>query len=415
MRNLLTVLFIAFYLPLSAQTPAANQGLALIGAKIYLGPSAPPLATGAVLIEHGEITAVGDVKAIKVPRGMKVIDCKGMVIMAGFWNCHVHFIEPKWEHADSLPASQLSNQLKDMVNSRGFTHVFDLAAFDLANLLALRARIESGEVEGPAILTAGVPFAPPDGSPFYIKPLKLHEIGTAAEASAYVSKQIQSGADAIKLWSASPNGERVVPMPLEVIKAAVNTAHKLGKLVFAHPTSDTGVNIAIESGVDILAHVAPDDRKLWNTATINNLLQHKVALIPTLKLFKWELERNGFPTANSSLINTGLQQVGAYAKAGGEILFGTDVGYVADYTTTDEFEFMSKAGMSFEQILTSLTTAPAKRFGMADKTGRILAGMDADIVVLTADPKENSKFFSNVAYTISKGKIIFSSKNAAGN
>jgi hypothetical protein len=53
------------------------------------------------------------------------------------------------------------------------------------------------------------------------------------------------------------------------------------------------------------------------------------------------------------------------ADAGGQVLFGTDVGYVSDYDPTDEYVFMRDAGLSYPRILASLTTAPAERFGAA--------------------------------------------------
>ncbi|MGF6850842.1 imidazolonepropionase-like amidohydrolase [Chitinophaga sp. W3I9] len=382
----------------------AQEDLALVGATIYTSPKTAPIISGVVIIKNGKIAAAG--KQVKVPAHMKVLDCKGLVMMAGFWNSHVHFIEPGWDHADKQPAAQLNNRMDSMINSRGFTHVFDLAALNYPNLLALRARITSGEVNGPAILTVGVPFVPPHGSPFYIQPLTLPEINTPEEAVAYVTKQIQAGADGIKVWSASPDGHGIVPMPIDIIKAATSTAHKFHKPVFAHPTADTGMNIALAGGVDILAHVAPDGYRSWTKKEIDQLLLDKVALIPTLKLYKWELERKNLPVSNP-LMTTALQQLGAYAGAGGEILFGTDVGYITDYDTSDEFRLMSDAGLSFDEILAALTTAPAKRFGMAQHSGRIAKGMDADIVLLKADPHTDSRHFSEVAYTIRNGKVIY--------
>lgn len=70
---------------------------------------------------------------------------------------------------------------------------------------------------------------------------------------------------------------------------------------------------------------------------------------------------------------------------------------------------MMQAGMDFRQILASLTTAPAKRFGTSGKTGKSARGMDADIVLLAGDPATDVKNFSNVKYTIRQGKIIYQS------
>lgn len=71
---------------------------------------------------------------------------------------------------------------------------------------------------------------------------------------------------------------------------------------------------------------------------------------------------------------------------------------------------MSRAGMSFDQILASLTTSPAERFGYSNHSGRIAKGMDADLVVLRADPKQYATAFSRVRYTIRSGSIIYSAK-----
>ncbi|SEW52197.1 amidohydrolase family protein [Chitinophaga arvensicola] len=411
MKTLLLALLTLFSGLSYAQTPA-NTGLALTGARIYTAPGVAPIDNGIVITQGGKIIAVGEPKRVKVPPHMKVLDCTGLVLMAGFWNNHVHFMEPKWNHAESIPVAQLNDQLDSMINSHGFTHVFDLASLNYPNLLALRDRINSGEVNGPAMLTVGMPFVPPDASPFYVRPLKLPEIGTPEEAVAYVTKQLQAGADGVKLWSASPDGQKVVPMPLEVIKAASATAHKFHKPVFAHPTADTGLTMAIEGGVDILAHVSPDGYRSWTNDEVALLKQHHVALIPTLKLYKWELERKNIVAADNPLMTTALQQLGAYSKAGGEILFGTDVGYVSEYSTTEEFILMTQAGLNFDQILTTLTTAPAKRFGMASHSGRIAKGMDADIVLLKADPHTDSRHFADIAYTIRNGKIIYQSAPA---
>jgi imidazolonepropionase-like amidohydrolase len=50
---------------------------------------------------------------------------------------------------------------------------------------------------------------------------------------------------------------------------------------------------------------------------------------------------------------------------------------------------MAEAGMSFRQILASLTTAPAERFGESQQLGRIAASFQADLVVLKDDPSKN--------------------------
>jgi imidazolonepropionase-like amidohydrolase len=197
-------------------------------------------------------------------------------------------------------------------------------------------------------------------------------------------------------------------MSMDVVKAAVSTAHALGKPVVAHPTNNTGVKVALEGGIDILAHTAPDGGEPWGDELVRRLRSARVALVPTLKLWKFELERKGAsPATVEEFLSIALQQVQAYSQAGGEILFGTDVGYVTDYNPTDEYILMAKAGMSFPQILAALTTTPAARFGVSKRTGRIAPGLDADIVLLAGDPATDIKALVNVGYTIRQGIIIY--------
>jgi 2-methylisocitrate lyase-like PEP mutase family enzyme len=42
-----------------------------------------------------------------------------------------------------------------------------------------------------------------------------------------------------------------------------------------------------------------------------------------------------------------VQRSKAYSDAGGQVLFGTDVGYIDRFDTAEEFQLMSRAGMNF--------------------------------------------------------------------
>jgi imidazolonepropionase-like amidohydrolase len=394
------------------QLPFSNSvDLALVGARIYPSPAEEPLANGVVLISNGKITTVDENGKIEIPPRSQVVDCTGLTLTAGFWNSHVHFSEPKWQNASSLPASQLAHQLQEMLTRYGFTHVVDTGSY-LENTVAIKQRIESREISGPSIRTTGLPFVPPNGSPFYIAPIRLPELPTPEEAVKLVRERIRSGADAIKIFSASPAppDQPAIVMSLDIAKAAVATAHAMETLVIAHPTNNAGLNVALEASVDVLAHTTPDGGEPWGEELVRKLHSAHVALMPTLKLWRFELERNGAAKEMiEEFIAIALQQLSAYSQAGGEILFGTDVGYVTDYNPNDEYILMAKADMTFQQILKSLTTAPAKRFGLFEKTGRIAPGMDADIAILGSDPATDVQAFSNVRYTLRAGKMIYQS------
>ena len=173
-------------------------------------------------------------------------------------------------------------------------------------------------------------------------------------------------------------------------------------------SNDQGIEVALQSGVDILAHTTPVDN-LWSPAFAERLKAANVALTPTLTL--WQVVYKGSdPDELEKGMRKAAAQLRAFSQAGGQILFGTDVGYIERFDTSEEYTWMSRAGMSFQQILASLTTNPAQRFGYSTHSGRIAKGMDGDLVVLRADPAQDATAFSKVRYTIRAGKIIYSEK-----
>jgi len=124
-------------------------------------------------------------------------------------------------------------------------------------------------------------------------------------------------------------------------------------------------------------------------------------LIPTLTLFSG----TDGPDANHLGI---LQEVKSYSDAGGQILFGTDIGYITDYhLLTREYELLDRAGLTYRQVLAALTTAPAKRLGFAATTGWIAAGQDADLVILDQDPADDIRAFSQIRMTLRQGNVIY--------
>jgi imidazolonepropionase-like amidohydrolase len=403
------LLVLAFFSTLQCQA----SDLALVGAKIYLSPSDPPIENGTILIHNSHILSVGTAAAIKVPRGITIIDCKGLIVTAGFWNSHVHILLPRLLHAEKRSSEQITSQLQQMLTQWGFTTVFDIASV-LRNTNLIRRRIANGEVNGPRILTVGEPFWVK--TPVYVKGrLETNHVGipaveSTAQAKERVRQQVRDGADGIKIFANSVESNEILTMPLDLAKVIVAEAHRAGKPVFAHVSNNQGIEVAIQSGVDILAHTTPID-SLWSPSFANRLVAAHMSLTPTLTLWDEESKKaNASPATIDTVMSRAAQQLGAFFQAGGQVLFGTDVGYIQQFDTSREFKWMSRAGMTYREILASLTTNPVQRFGYAIHSGRIAKGFDADLVVLSADPAQNISAFSKVCYTIRDGKIIYKKK-----
>jgi imidazolonepropionase-like amidohydrolase len=392
---------------------ARASDLALVGAKIYPSPTEPAIENGSILVHDGRIVAMGPSAAVKVPHGARVVDCKGLIVTAGFWNSHVHILTPGLLHAEKLSSQQIASQLEEMLTRWGFTTVFDIASV-LDNTTLIRRRIESGEVKGPRILTVGEPFWVKGGTPIYVRGfleanhINIPEVESTTQATERVRQQIRDGADGIKIFANSIEQDGILTMPLDLARAIVAESHRAGKPVFAHVSNDQGIDVAVQSGVDILAHTTPAD-DFWSPSFVERLTAANMALTPTLTL--WEVEYKGSdPDELKKAMGKAAQQLKAFSQAGGQILFGTDVGYIERFDTAEEYAWMSRAGMSFQQILASLTTNPAQRFGDSTHSGRIAKGMDGDLVVLRADPAQDAIAFSKVRYTIRGGEIIHSEK-----
>lgn len=379
---------------------------AFVGGTLFPAPDAEPIADGVLIVEGGKIAALGPRASVAVPAGAESVDCKGASVLAGFWNCHVHFTDPRWADAAHQPVETLARELDSMLTSHGFVHVFDTGS-DLENTLALRARIER-DVPGPSVLTAGTPFCPRDGSPFYVAPMKLPELATPEEATAGVRARLAAGADAIKLFAASPAAPgKLVVMPLPVFTAAAAAAHAEHRPVLAHPTTNAGVETAVAGGVDVILHTAPDGGEEWSDAFVARMRAAGVALVPTLQLWEWELARkDSAPELVDRFLGLACRQLGAFARAGGEVLFGTDVGYMADFDPTEELVLMEQAGLDWRAILAALTTAPTRRFGSAEHGGRLAPGMDADVVVVTGRPDEDVHAFAQVRSSWRSGRRL---------
>ena len=398
---------------------AIAEPLAIVDAEIYPSPDAPRIHDGVVVVQHGKIVSVGTRSGISVPRGARVIDAHGAILTAGFWNSHVHIMPTDLMNAKTATVARLENGLQAMLTRWGFTTVFDLAS-STDNTLALRERIGSGEVAGPMILTCGDPFFPQGGTPIYVRQyLADHgwaneEVSTPEEAATRAARQLERGTNAVKIFAGAIVGGDigVLPMRLDIAKAVVAEAHRRGKPAFAHPSNYAGINVAIDSGVDILAHTTATENGShdpygWTPALIARMRAHNMALIPTMTLFEWEAKR---AHQKSEILAQTIKMITSemkdFSAAGGEILFGTDVGYTDAYDTTEEYRLMSR-GLDWRQILASLTITPASRFGYAARKGRIAPGMDADLVLLDGNPADDPAAFARVRDTIRGGRVIW--------
>ena len=94
----------------------------------------------------------------------------------------------------------------------------------------------------------------------------------------------------------------------------------------------------MESGVDVLAH-APSKVDGVDDVLLNTMVDHHMAMIPTLKLF-----------SGSNHIERIREIVARFHALGGTLLFGTDTGFLTDYDVKEEYRQLGLAGLSFHDV-----------------------------------------------------------------
>jgi imidazolonepropionase-like amidohydrolase len=378
------------------------QDLAITRATVYSAPDAPARRDVTVVIRHGVIAGVG--KHLHIPKDIETISCQGCVVLAGFWNAHVHFMEPKWNEAANQPVDKLGRQMSEMLNHSGFTTVVDTGS-DGENTIALRRRVESGEILGPRIITAGIPIFPAHALPYYLAELpaefkaKMAQPETAADAVTIVDKNRAAGSDIVKLFTGSiVSPDHITPMQVPIARAAVDEAHRYGQLVFSHPSNLEGTKVAIDAGVDVLAHT-PELTSGIDEAMLRHMIAQHMTIIPTLKLF----------SRDDAIANIrGLDY--RFHQLGGRLVYGTDTGFLSDYDQSEEFRQLTQAGFGFRDVLAMLTTAPTELFHLSQREGKVMPGMRGDLTILSEDPASgHPEALTKVRYTIRGGNVIWHS------
>lgn len=404
--------------PAGAQAPAqapaapASAPWLLHAARLYIAPDQPPLQDAAVLVRGATIVSIGRRGELQAPPGTPVSGCSGPVVTAGFYNSHVHLLGPVWADAAGQPPARLAQALQALLTRHGFTTGVDLGS-DHANTAALQRRLDRGELAGPRLLTLGLPLFPPQGLPAYLDAFgpaflaRLPQPETPAAAVGVVLANLDQGAVGTKLFLVTPRAGRLQRMSADVARAAAIATQRRGAVVVAHPTDVDGVQAALDAGVDLLAHTTHGTLARWPGALVQQAVARGVSMTPTLQLMGYELakEQARGPIVQQ-LIDASVSQVRDFAAAGGDILFGTDAGYMTDLNPAGEYELLARAGLGPMQILASLTTRPAAKWKDTQR-GRLAAGMAADIVVLEADPADDPAHFSRVRCTIGAGRVLY--------
>ena len=210
------------------------------------------------------------------------------------------------------------------------------------------------------------------------------QVADAADAVKAVEEQRDAGASIIKV-ALEPSAGPL--FDAEVLGALIGAAHDAGLNVTAHVGSAEALALAIDHGVDELAHlplydVQPDE--------MVRAAEAGMVLVPTLEI-------RGRDEA-------ALLALGAFVSAGGTVVYGTDLGNTGTAAGIEQAELraMLDAGMSPTAVLDAATSVAAEHLDLPE-VGRIKAGAAADLVGLRADPLADVAAYDEVALVVAGG------------
>ncbi len=95
-------------------------------------------------------------------------------------------------------------------------------------------------------------------------------------------------------------------------------------------------------------------------------------------------------------------------EAGIGIMAGTDTPIfflTPGFSLHEELALLVQAGMTPMQVLQAATLRPAEYFGLQDELGTVAAGMQADLVLLAANPLDDIRNTQRIAAVMSAGRL----------
>ncbi|MFI9587325.1 amidohydrolase family protein [Streptomyces sp. NPDC052236] len=206
-----------------------------------------------------------------------------------------------------------------------------------------------------------------------------------AQAAAFVAARVAEGSDYLKVVidDGATGWAPVLTLGPDTVKALVDAARAAGLRTIAHAVTCKETAIALDAGVDGLAHVWADTAP--GDPAADELAERAAAqgVFVVSAIVNYEVS-GGSP---DRVANAG-HVAGALRRAGVPLLAGTDANPFAPLHGDGlhrELELLTRAGLSPREALAASTSVPARHFGLADR-GRIAPGLRADLVLVEGDP-----------------------------
>ena len=436
------------------QIPAGE--IAITHLRIIDGTGAAPVENATLLIEGSRIRAVLP-SGSAVPAGFRMLDGTGETALPGLVGMHNHLfylqrpnIDPTGRFEQPIIVPQMTFSAPRLYLASGVTTMRTTGSVEPYTDLSLKREIDAGHLVGPHLDVTG-PYLEGAGAFF----IQNHQLTSPEDARREVAFWADQGVNSFKAYMNITRAE---------LKAAIDEAHRHHLKLTGHLCSVTYPE-AVALGIDNLEHgffvnTQFDPGKLPDkcpdtagtptlmmmkpgsaqaNALIKLLVDHHVAITSTLPVFEQNVPLHAplqarqmevlTPQARESYLYLrnlaasragtarGQQSAEAYKNdlglerqfvaAGGLLLAGPDPtgngGVIPGFGDQREIELLVEAGFTPVEAIRIATLNGATYLGLADRTGSIAAGKNADLMIVKGNPAANINDVENVIVVFKDG------------
>lgn len=376
--------------------PLRADTIALVHCNLFNGYEDGIVEDATVLVLGDRIESVAG-GAAAIPSGYDIIDCQGNYLMPGLFDVHTHLDNP----------AAMRRALES-----GVTTVRS-ASVPAFQDVGLREMVRVGALPGPDIVAAGV-YVTPDLEDSIMADPRLAPLhgGVTSEEALRLVVQVNAdrGVDVIKTRGTERAGRSDTDPRQQVytrqqLEIVVDEAAKHGLAVQVHAHGDEGARAAVEAGARSIEHGT-----YLSLPTLQLMKEKGTWFVPTL-ITMMEMNEEQYDHVlrlrGSHMVPRLEQAIREAHRLGVRFATGADNYYDEQSINRISLEVMHlvRLGLSPFEALQAATVSSAELLGLADRSGRIAPGFEADLILLPGNPLEDVMALQDVLMVISNGRV----------